>query len=136
MTDEPHDPLHLLVVDDEQQILELLDLTLGLRGYAVWTAPNGPQALEVCRQRPIDVIVMDVLMSPWDGFETVRRLQAQYAGAAGRRMPPVVFLSGLNPPDALPGPAAQTYLVKPFRPGDLVLAIERVWAARHAPPRN
>jgi two-component system OmpR family response regulator len=55
-----HRPLHLLVVDDEQQILELLDLTLSLKGYVVWTAPDGPRALEVCRQRPIDVIVMEV----------------------------------------------------------------------------
>jgi two-component system OmpR family response regulator len=134
-----HRPLHLLVVDDEQQILELLDLTLSLKGYVVWTAPDGPRALEVCRQRPIDVIVMDVLMAPWDGFETVRRLQAQSAVEPGHRLPPVVFLSGLNPPDALPGlagPLVQTYLVKPFRPAELVLAIERVWAARHRQSGN
>ncbi|MBB6017679.1 response regulator [Deinococcus radiopugnans] len=146
MTGLPPRPLNLLVVDDEQQILELLELTLGLRGYAVWTALDGPQALEVCRQRPIDVIVMDVMMSPWDGFETVRRLHDQYrrpaqpaeAGAAAP-MPPVVFLSGLNPPEALPelaGQLVQTYLVKPFRPTELILAIERVWAAQHGHPEN
>lgn len=137
-------PLHLLVVDDEQQMLELLDLTLSLRGYTVWLASDGPQALEVCSRQPttIDVIVMDVLMSPWDGFETVRRLHAQYvqlSAQGGQSMPPVVFLSGLNPPDALPELAErliQTYLIKPFRPTELVLAIERVWAAQHAQPEN
>ncbi len=134
----PSRPLHLMVVDDERQILELLELTLGMRGYIVWPASSGPQAIEVSRQQSIDVIVMDVLMAPWDGFETVRRLHAQYAqvqpATPGQRMPPVVFLSGLNPPDALPELAEkliQTYLVKPFRPGDLVQAIEHVWAAQH-----
>ena len=134
----PRRPLHLLVVDDEQQILELLDLTLGMRGYTVWPASDGPQALEVSRQHPIDVIVMDVLMAPWDGFETVRRLHAQYTrprnAPPGQGMPPVVFLSGLNPPGDLPELAEkliQTYLVKPFRPADLVQAIENVWAAQY-----
>lgn len=126
-------PLQLLVVDDETQILELLDLTLRMRGYAVCLAAHGPQALEICRQRDIDVIVMDVLMTPWDGFETVRRLQAQYQASGGqpaRRMPPVVYLSGLNPPAASSSRhgMVQAYLVKPFRPAELALTIERVWA--------
>lgn len=135
--DETRRPLQLLVVDDEQQILELLELTLQMRGYAVSLASNGPQALDVCRQRDIDVIVMDVLMAPWDGFETVRRLQAQFAaensrqGAQSpRQMPPVVYLSGLNPPAASGSGVVQAYLVKPFRPAELALAIERVWANR------
>ena len=64
---------------------------------------------------------MDVLMAPWDGFETVRRLQA----ALGPAMPPVVFLSGLNRPETLPGVVGE-YLVKPFRPSQLVESIRRV----------
>ncbi|GGL72156.1 hypothetical protein GCM10010840_07810 [Deinococcus aerolatus] len=129
-------PLQLLVVDDETQILELLDLTLQMRGYAVSLAASGPQALEICRQRDIDVIVMDVLMAPWDGFETVRRLQAQYqahGGQPSRQMPPVVYLSGLNPPAASSsrGGVVQAYLVKPFRPAELALTIERIWEEWH-----
>ncbi|PNY79992.1 response regulator [Deinococcus koreensis] len=119
--------LRLLVVDDELQILELLDLTLSMQGYLVQTASSGPQALDVAAQSPIDVIVMDVLMTPWDGFETVRQLQRQAAGG----LPPVVFLSGLNRPDTLPdlGPALRVdYLAKPFRPSQLVAAIEQLWA--------
>ncbi|GGM07052.1 response regulator [Deinococcus aerophilus] len=125
--------LRLLVVEDELQILELLDLTLTLRGYVVHGASSGPQALELCCQgtSPVtaDVIVMDVLMTPWDGFETVRRLHGHYGAA----LPPVVFLSGLHPPDAFPdlgGDLVQEYLMKPFRPAQLAEAIERVWARR------
>ena len=122
----PAPELRLLVVDDEEQILELLDLTLGLQGFRVVTARSGPLALTAVRgSAAFDVIVMDVLMSPWDGFETVRRLRDELGGA----MPPVVFLSGLNRPDQVPGLVTE-YLVKPFRPSQLVESIHRVAASR------
>lgn len=117
--------LCLLVVDDEEQILELLGLTLGLQGFRVVSARSGPLALAAAQQAAFDVIVMDVLMAPWDGFETVRRLQAELQGA----MPPVVFLSGLNRPEHVPGLVTE-YLVKPFRPSQLVESIRRVAASR------
>ena len=116
--------LRLLVVDDEVQILELLDLTLTLHGFTVVTARSGPDALQAASGVTFDVVVMDVLMSPWDGFETVRRLH----GLLGERLPPVVFLSGLSPAaPSVPLPAIVTeYLVKPFRPSQLVEVIRRV----------
>ena len=119
----PRTGVRLLVVDDEEQILELLDLTLSIQGYEVCPAGSGPRALEVLAAEHIDVIVMDVLMVPWDGFETVRRMAAQYGAA----LPPVVFLSGLARPAVMPelGPdVVQEYLVKPFRPSQLVERIE------------
>ncbi|WP_412029931.1 response regulator [Deinococcus yunweiensis] len=120
--------LRLLVVDDEAQILELLELTLSLQGFQVETAAGGPQAVDLLAVCTVDVIVMDVLMVPWDGFETVRRMYR-----ALPELPPVVFLSGLNRPETLPdlGPdVILEYLVKPFRPSELVAAIRRVWAVR------
>ncbi|MEW6422210.1 MAG: response regulator [Deinococcota bacterium] len=113
--------LRLLVVDDEEQILELLDLTLRLHGFQIVTAASGPAALAAAQLAAFDVIVMDVLMTPWDGFETVRRLQVALDAA----MPPVVFLSGLSRPDHVPDLASE-YLVKPFRPSQLVECIRRV----------
>ncbi|UBV43593.1 response regulator [Deinococcus taeanensis] len=117
--------VRLLVVDDEEQILELLDLTLSLQGYEVYPAASGPAALERLERQAVDVIVMDVLMAPWDGFETVRRL-AERHGAA---LPPVVFLSGLARPAVMPelgSGVVEAYLVKPFRPAQLVEKIEEV----------
>lgn len=113
--------LRLLVVDDEKQILELLDLTLRLHGFQIVTAASGPAALAAAQLAAFDVIAMDVLMTPWDGFETVRCLQA----ALGTAMPPVIFLSGLSRPDHAPEFAGE-YLVKPFRPSQLVECIRRV----------
>jgi len=112
----------LLVVDDEVQILELLHLSLTARGFCVTTATSGQEALAAVQRDRFDLVVMDVLMSPWDGFDTARRMQ-ELSGC-----PPIVFLSGVS------GQAQQeigarlgaAYLTKPFRPSQLVEIIRRV----------
>lgn len=118
----PAAELRLLVVDDERQILELLELTLSMQGFHVTTALSGCEALDISRDRTFDALVMDVLMAPWDGFETVRQLRAQCGGP----FPPVVFLSGLDRAADMPDLGADvrwSYLVKPFRPSQLVTAL-------------
>lgn len=114
----------LLVVDDELQLLELVRLVLEVRGYEVVTAPNGPLALECVRAQPFDLVLLDVVMSPWSGLETAERLRA-LPGA-----PPVVFLSGLSDAAVLEQGRALgvEFLTKPFRAPDLYAVIERVLA--------
>ena len=122
---------HLLVVDDEAQILELLELTLSMQGFRVSCAASGPEAVERCRQDTYDVIVMDVLMSPWDGFESVRALHQELGAAT----PPIIFLSGLTRLEPLPDLGTHVraqYLVKPFRPSQLVERITAVLASKEA----
>lgn len=121
----PAPAIRLLVVDDDGQILELLELSLSLQGFQVWTALSGFQALELAVSTPFDVIVMDVLMSPLDGFETVRRM----AEALGAALPPVVYLSGLNREEEMPQLHAghkSAFLVKPFRPSQLAAVIREM----------
>ena len=87
-------------------------------------AGSGPQAVELLSAGSFDLVVLDVMMSPWDGFETARRLRSIAS------CPPIVFLSGVM------GAAQQqqgltlgsAYLTKPFRPSQLVEVIRRVLA--------
>lgn len=112
----------LLIVDDERQILELLELSLQQYGFEVTPAGSGPQALKLLRAGHYDLVVLDVLMAPWDGFETARNIQ-EVPGC-----PPIVFLSGVS------GAAQQeqglrlgaAYLTKPFRPSQLVEVIRQI----------
>lgn len=115
-------PTELLIVDDERQIAELLELSLRQHGFEVTTAGSGPQAFRLVQQGHFDLVVLDVLMAPWDGFETARRLQQLES------CPPIVFLSGVS------GAVQQqqglglgaAYLTKPFRPSQLIEVIRRV----------
>ncbi|MFC4452952.1 response regulator transcription factor [Deinococcus sonorensis] len=112
----------LLLVDDERQILELLDLSLSSHGFEVMTAQSGEAALALARAQRYDLIVLDVLMTPWDGFRTARELK-RLSGC-----PPIVFLSGMSglsyEEQGLSLGAA--YLNKPFRPAQLIEMIWRV----------
>ncbi|GGQ93772.1 response regulator [Deinococcus ruber] len=105
----------ILIVDDELQILELLDLSMTQYGFAVTTANSGPEAVQLLRSGRFDVVILDVLMSPWDGFETARHMRSLPG------CPPIIFLSGVS------GLAEQqrglslgaAFLSKPFRPSRL-----------------
>lgn len=68
---------HVLVVDDDDEIRELLERLLSHRGYQVTTARDGYHALtQVIRRRP-DLIVSDVLMPPPDGVRLIEMLRSQ-----------------------------------------------------------
>lgn len=76
------DPLRLVVVDDEPDVLLLLRLQLSaLPGLEVaGTAVNSDEAIEVCRQVKPDAVVMDLLMPMTSGFHAIEALQQQHPG--------------------------------------------------------
>ena len=79
----------ILIVEDVPNVLELLEVTLRFKGYAVLTARNGEEALEViARQKPV-LIITDILMPKLDGYAFVQKLRLK----AETRAIPVVFLS-------------------------------------------
>ena len=79
----------ILIVEDVPNVLELLEVTLRFKGYAVLTARNGEEALEViARQRPV-LIITDILMPKLDGYAFVQKLRLN----PETRSIPVVFLS-------------------------------------------
>ena len=69
-------PIHVLLIDDEPDLLESLSYWLTAKGYQVTTASSGPQGLEQLKQRRPDVIFLDVRMPGMDGIETLRRIRA------------------------------------------------------------
>ncbi|MGH7557477.1 MAG: sigma-54-dependent transcriptional regulator [Gemmatimonadota bacterium] len=79
---------NLLVVDDEPGIRQALRQMLEYEGYAVRTAENGPRALDLYRERPADLVLLDIKMAPMDGLEVLERLRAEDPDAT------VVMISG------------------------------------------
>jgi two-component system KDP operon response regulator KdpE len=115
----------VLVVDDEPQIVRTLRAGLRAGGYEVLSALDGESALEQLRAGSPDVMILDLSMSPLDGFEVVRRVRAT-SGV------PIIVLSVRESDEdkvmAL-DLGADDYLVKPFSLDEL-LARVRV-ALRH-----
>ncbi len=86
-------PAHILVVDDEPAITDLLATALRYMGYRVSTAANGRDALDAATSAAPDLVVLDVMLPDIDGFEVCRRLRA------ARDFVPVIFLSARDSED-------------------------------------
>jgi CheY-like chemotaxis protein len=113
----------ILIVEDVPNVLELLEVTLRFKGYAVLTARNGEEALEViARQKPV-LIITDILMPKMDGYAFIQKLRLQRE----TRHIPVVFLSAtyVTPEDkdfALSLGAAR-FMEKPIDTEDFLLTV-------------
>ena len=102
---------HILVVDDEPAVRRALERALRLEQHDVELAENGEQALDQLAERPVDAVVLDVMMPGVDGLEVCRRMRA------GGDKTPVLMLTARDAiDDRVLGldVGADDYLVKPF----------------------
>lgn len=117
---------HLLVVDDDDRIRELLKEYLARAGFRVTTAPGGAPARKLMETLDFDLAVFDVMMPGEDGFSLTKWLRER-KGLAGRT--PVLMLTARGlPEDRIEGLklGADDYLNKPFEPEELLLRIEAI----------
>jgi DNA-binding response OmpR family regulator len=101
---------HVLIVEDESEIAGYLRRGLAFEGYSVEIAENGLAALAAARERPPDLVVLDVMLPGVDGLEVARRLRAASDV-------PIIMLTARDAvPDRVAGleAGADDYLVKPF----------------------
>lgn len=102
--------LCILVVDDEEPLRNLLQISLQKQGYQVAVARNGREALEIVSTRKIDLVLLDIMMPEMDGFATCAELRR-------RSDVPIVMLTALNRPDDIVqgfNLGADDYITKPF----------------------
>ena len=120
---------HLMVVDDDDRIRELLKEFLARAGFRVTTAPDAAAARRLLAMLDFDLLVLDVMMPGEDGLSLTRWLR-------GDRPTPVLILTARGmADDRIAGLAAgaDDYLPKPFEPQELLLRIEAI-LRRSAPP--
>src|SRR5262245_14945654 len=109
---------HVLVVDDDPQILRMLSEVLTKRGFGVDVARDGEEAYGRALQRPPDRLVTDVMMPKLDGWSLVRKLRLDPKLANL----PVIFLTAVTTDDARVNAfrlGADDYVNKPFKFNDL-----------------
>ncbi|HZZ70481.1 MAG TPA: response regulator transcription factor [Phenylobacterium sp.] len=117
---------HLLVVDDDDRIRELLKEYLARAGFRVTAAAGGVPARKLIGSFDFDLAVFDVMMPGEDGFSLTRWLREQ-KGPAGRT--PVLMLTAMGESASrIEGLklGADDYLAKPFEPEELLLRIEAI----------
>ncbi len=120
--DEPRTAPHILVVDDEPHIVELVRYNLQQEGFAVSVAADGREALtRVASDRP-DLVVLDIMLPEVDGIEVCRQIRAQ------SRVPVLMITARDRELDRVVGLelGADDYVTKPFSPRELVARIRAI----------
>jgi len=113
----------VLVVDDELNIAELVSMALRYAGFAVETAGTGREALDRAEEFRPQMLVLDVMLPDFDGFEVARRLNA-----AGRDMP-ILFLTARDTTqDKVRGLTlgGDDYVTKPFSVEELIARVRAI----------
>jgi DNA-binding response OmpR family regulator len=106
-----------LVVDDEPQMTIIVEFALQTQGFTVFTAHDGATALHLLRTRPVDLVVLDVLMPVMDGLTLCQRIRS-------RSEVPIMLLTALaQHDDVIAGleHGADDYVTKPFHPREVAL---------------
>jgi two-component system OmpR family response regulator len=120
---------HILVVDDEARIREVLLYALEKEGFTVTAVADGPAAIAAIEAGGIDLVVLDVMLPEMDGLEVCRRLRQK-----GRI--PILFLSARGEEvDRIVGLelGGDDYLTKPFSPRELTARVRAVFRRVEAP---
>lgn len=122
---------HILVVDDEQAIADLVVNLLVAEGMDALACYSGQAALDMLARTPFDLAIVDIMMPGIDGFELCVRMRQM-------RDIPVIFLSAKDEEaDQVVGftLGAEDYVTKPFRPRELVARVKARLRRRQAAPQ-
>ena len=115
----------ILVVDDERHMQRLLQFNIEKTGCMVETAGSGEAALELVKQKPVDLILIDLVMPGLDGFATVRELRKHPESS----QIPVIMLTSRGQGDIKKQAVdlgISTFLTKPFSPLELVSEVKKL----------
>ena len=110
----------ILVVDDEADIRKILRLLLQNKGYSVFEASNGKQAVDIVLTQSIDLIIMDIMMPQMSGIEATAKIRKH-------SMAPILFLTAKSlerDKSVAYLSGGDDYLVKPFSSAELLMKAE------------
>jgi len=116
-------PLRILVVDDEPNIVDVLAMALRYQGFEVGTAGTGETALAEAAAFKPQLMILDVMLPDMEGFEVARRLRGRGAGI------PIIFLTARDATeDKVRGLTlgGDDYVTKPFSLEELVARIRSI----------
>ena len=115
----------ILVVDDEVNITQILEFSIGAEGYEVIAAQNGEEAIDKARREQPDLIILDIMMPIIDGYEACRILKAN---PLTKHIPVILLTAKGRDIDRRLGyeVGATDYIVKPFSPNKLIDRIHQL----------
>ena len=119
----------VLIVDDDQEIADIFRIFLEKEGYTPIIAPDGNACLERLQDSTCDVVLLDIMMAPMDGWETLTRIKTNPQTSPV----PVIMVSGKSldgREQEKYGAMFYQYLMKPLRRWELCEVVRRALDSR------
>jgi DNA-binding response OmpR family regulator len=120
----------ILCIEDEPEMIDLIRLILGRRGFDVSGATGGADGLKAVREQLPDLVLLDLMMPDMDGWEVYQQMKAE---ESTRHIPVIVVTAKAQSIDkvlALHIAKVDDYIAKPFSPQDLLTSVEKVLAQK------
>jgi len=116
----------ILCIEDEPEMIDLIRLILGRRGYEVKGAEGGIEGLKLVRKEHPDLVLLDLMMPDMDGWEVYQQMKAD---ESTKHIPVIVVTAKAQSIDKVLGlhiAKVDDYIAKPFSPQDLLNSVERI----------
>jgi two-component system response regulator VicR len=116
----------ILCIEDEPEMIDLIRLILGRRGFEVKGANGGVEGLQMIRQEMPDLVLLDLMMPDMDGWEVYQQMKAD---EKTKNIPVIVVTAKAQSIDKVLGlhiAKVDDYIAKPFSPQDLMNSVEKV----------
>ncbi|GAF85709.1 unnamed protein product, partial [marine sediment metagenome] len=116
----------VVCIEDEPEMIDLVRLILGRKGFKVIGADGGIEGLEIVRREKPDIILLDLMMPDMDGWEVYQQIKAD---AELRSIPVVVVTAKAQSIDKVLGlhiAKVDDYITKPFGPQELLESVEKI----------
>jgi DNA-binding response OmpR family regulator len=122
---------HILCVEDDQEMIDLIRLILGRRGFEIKGANGGREGLRMIREELPDLVLLDLMMPDMDGWEVYQQMKAD---EKTRNIPVIVVTAKAQNIDRVLGihiAHVDDYITKPFNPQELLNSVEKVLASQN-----
>ena len=120
----------VVCIEDESEIIDLIRLILGRKGFDLTGAAGGLEGLETIRRVKPDLVLLDLMMPDMDGWEVYQQMKAD---PELKNIPVIVVTAKAQSIDKILGlhiAKVDDYVTKPFGPQELLQSVERVLSAK------
>jgi len=120
---------HIICIEDELEMIDLIRIILGRRGFEVTGANGGREGLRLVREKHPDLVLLDLMMPDMDGWEVYQQMKAD---ETTRDIPVIVVTAKAQNIDKVLGlhiAKVDDYIAKPFSPQELLASVEKILGA-------
>ena len=117
---------HIVCIEDEMEMIDLIRIILGRRGFEVTGANGGREGLRMVREKHPDLVLLDLMMPDMDGWEVYQQMKAD---ETTRNIPVIVVTAKAQNIDKVLGlhiARVDDYIAKPFSPQELLASVEKI----------